>query len=431
MTPRALARRLAPYWPLLLAVAVGLALRLLWVLVWNPTPVVEGGDTSLYIRIAYYLVHEGTFHAGGLLFAVPPVFSFLIAPLFALFDLGLAFVAARLLEVYLSVATVLAVHALAKTLFDQRAALLAAWVMALDLRFVVQAGALHTETTFVLLLVVSVLTYVLYADRGLRAFLLIGLLLGLTSLTRWIGVALPALFLFDQALRFKPRAYVPRTLVMGAAFGAVLLAWGAYNAVTVGQFRVMDGAAGNFFIGATESGGWEGQDEFAERVESLERDEATTQPSTRAYIEAAFRSILSDVPGYVTLLARKLTRAYVQPDGTVVFPGESIRAGVAALISGDIGIVDLFSFEGFWPKLYIYVFHFGVLLATPFALWRQRTRWRQWLVLVLVIVGFSGAYTLLTIIPRYLFPLMAFYTVLASGLVASVGQTQVETPAPR
>ena len=51
----------------------------------------------------------------------------------------------------------------------------------------------------------------------------------------------------------------------------------------------------------------------------------------------------------------------------------------------------------------------------------QRREYLQWSVLAIVILCFSGAYTILTIIPRYIFPIMPLFLIMAAYVVMDVG----------
>ena len=45
----------------------------------------------------------------------------------------------------------------------------------------------------------------------------------------------------------------------------------------------------------------------------------------------------------------------------------------------------------------------------------------QWSILAIVILCFSGVYALLTIIPRYIFPIMPLYLIMAAYVVVDWG----------
>ncbi|GIS66954.1 MAG: hypothetical protein CM1200mP6_00220 [Anaerolineaceae bacterium] len=52
---------------------------------------------------------------------------------------------------------------------------------------------------------------------------------------------------------------------------------------------------------------------------------------------------------------------------------------------------------------------------------RQRREFMQWSILAIIILCFSGVYALLTIIPRYIFPIMPLYLIMAAYVVVDLG----------
>ena len=70
-------------------------------------------------------------------------------------------------------------------------------------------------------------------------------------------------------------------------------------------------------------------------------------------------------------------------------------------------------------KLWIYVWHFGSVLLAVACVVRYRRTPAVWLLALLVIGYVSGLYAMLTIIPRYLFPIMPLYVVLAAAFLAA------------
>ena len=138
-----------------------------------------------------------------------------------------------------------------------------------------------------------------------------------------------------------------------------------------------------------------------------------------SYLSDAFAIIASDPLGFVLLRARRVAEAYLQPFGTVtvgvVLGGESIKA---MLVQGSgHSLREVVTLPAFWPKLWIYILHFGsIAMAVWYSLWRWR-KWREWSLFVIILLYFSGVYAFLTIIPRYLFPIMPLFILLAVGVL--------------
>ena len=146
-----------------------------------------------------------------------------------------------------------------------------------------------------------------------------------------------------------------------------------------------------------------------------------------SYFADALRIIESDPLRFMQLRARRVAEAYLQPFGTVtvgvVLGNESIKAMLPRDSGYSLG--ELAAAPAFWPKLWMYMLHFGSIgLALYYSLvrWRQ---WREWSLFAIPVLYFSGVYALLTIIPRYLFPIMPLYLLLAAGALVDFRLTAV------
>ena len=107
----------------------------------------------------------------------------------------------------------------------------------------------------------------------------------------------------------------------------------------------------------------------------------------------------------------------MQPFGTVtvgvVLGNESIKSMLPR--GSGYSMSDVAALPAFWPKLWIYILHFGSIgLAVYYSLLRWR-QWREWILFAIPVLYFTGVYAMLTIIPRYLFPIMPLYLLLAAG----------------
>lgn len=123
----------------------------------------------------------------------PPLYPAFLALIYAIFGVTEErFFIARLVQAFLNAALVPLTFALARRLFPEqpRVANLAAWMVALYPMLVIYPLALATENLFYVLFLGSVLALTLAVQTGsTRFFLLSGLLLGLTALTRSVILA--------------------------------------------------------------------------------------------------------------------------------------------------------------------------------------------------------------------------------------------------
>jgi hypothetical protein len=209
----------------------------------------------------------------------------------------------------------------------------------------------------------------------------------------------------------------------------VVAPWAVRHYLLYGNLQLVGtSAASHFWLGAINDGQWEGLEVFlAEKLAIAGGD-----PNNPPYLQAAL-AVIAENPGrFLQLLALKLARAYVQPNGTVFFAGPSLKAMLGEVVAGRSGVGALLADATFWPKLTMYAFHFGTIGLGLAAVWRNRARWREILPPVLAIAGFSGAYMLLTIIPRYIFPIMPCFIVLAvEPLLAAWDRLARELRLPR
>jgi 4-amino-4-deoxy-L-arabinose transferase-like glycosyltransferase len=402
------------HWPLAVILCLALAVRLYWILVADPTPKLTGGDALLYLRLGQGITSgESLFQllvsglsAVGLAYPAYLAWWYLILPADS------AVMAARLGQAVMDVVTCGLVFDLGRRVFDERVGLLAALVMAVDLRFITQTGAINTETLFILLLVAGVWLFVTTSSSASASRLILAnVVLLLAAFTR--AIALLLLPLFNALLMFpKPTKKQLKVLAAVAAILTVFVGgWGLRVYLLEGRFVfVSTGLESNFWMGSRSDGQWHGILAFDE-----ERKELQSRYGGRdAYVEDALRTIAADPAAYVRLLFKKVTAAYLQPHGTVTFPGESLKEMAVSVLRGQMTLGQLINGTAFWPKLYIYILHFAGLVGGLAGLWLSRRNWPAVLPLVIPIVYLTAVYTFLTIIPRYIFPAMPFYTILAS-----------------
>ena len=143
------------------------------------------------------------------------------------------------------------------------------------------------------------------------------------------------------------------------------------------------------------------------------------------YIQGAQQRISADPAGHLLRRLRELTGALLQPFGTGHYDGPPLRLMAQDWLRDGIAPAELLRMtaaQNFWPRLLIYLLHFGGLLAGLAGLWLTRQRWRQ----TLPLAGFI-AYTLLLhlalyAIPRYLFPTLPLWWVFAGAAFVAAAE---------
>ena len=336
----------------------------------------------------------------------------------------------RVVQAMLDTATVYFAYRITRALVGRVwPALGVAGVLATSLALIVTAAQIHTETLYMFFLSAGMMLYVEQVGRTtqtspLRNAVWLGVcggLLALAALTRAVLVLFPV-GLLVHALLCGGRGDRSAVTVRGVM--VLLAVYVAFNAVWTGYYYarwgdVVVGARGVsafFYLGT--------QAEVPGPAEiDAELGATEDNPVDAADYTAGASATIAAAPlDYLAGRGRNLLRAYAQPYGTNAFAGESIRAGVQAWARDDRrlgGLVTLTRSDAFWPKLLIYLVHYGGIGLGAAGLWRNRERWPVTLPLAGLIVYVTLVHVVLLALPRYLFPLLPFWWCLAGGVFAA------------
>ena len=407
--------------------AAALALRLAWVLLANPNPSLAGGDGPFYLHLANQIARGNGMQFNGMPMAVVgPVYPAYIAGLQLLVGEPLIQETARVGQALLSAVLALVLYAIGCRLHSSAAGLWAAGLFALDLRFIVEAGSISTETLFSLMLMLTVLAYLQARAHAKPAWwMLAGVLAGLTALTRAVAQLLPFVLLAHVWLQRRPRVAGRHQLLLLAGFAVAVAPWVARNWVVFGSPSIGEGGAAHFWLGATGSGMWTGNEQMMVDVERLRIAPGAPQ---FAYLADAFRTILGNPARYIGLRLQRMLGAYAQPFGTVAVAGVFGDVSLKAAAGTWRTAVAMLAYPVFWLKLWIYFWHFGSVLLSAACVARYWRKPGVWLLPLLVIGYMSVLYAMLTIIPRYLFPVMPLYAVLAAVFLAAPRKKELAAP---
>ena len=407
--------------------AAALALRLAWVLLANPNPSLAGGDGPFYLHLANQIARGNGMQFNGMPMAVVgPVYPAYIAGLQLLVGEPLIQETARVGQALLSAVLALVLYAIGCRLHSTAAGLWAAGLFALDLRFIVEAGSISTETLFSLMLMLTVLAYLqAWAHAKPAWWMLAGVLAGLTALTRAVAQLLPFVLLAHVWLQRRPRVAGRHQLLLLAGFAVAVAPWAARNWVVFGSPSIGEGGAAHFWLGATGSGMWTGNEQMMVDVERLRIAPGSPQ---FAYLADAFHTILGNPARYIGLRLQRMLGAYAQPFGTVAVAGVFGDVSLKAAAGTWRTAVAMLAYPVFWLKLWIYLWHFGSVLLSAACVARYWRKPGVWLLPLLVIGYMSVLYAMLTIIPRYLFPVMPLYVVLAAAFLAAPRKKELAAP---
>ena len=312
---------------------------------------------------------------------------------------------------------------------DRRAALVAAFALAIAPAFIRETARIGTETLYLTLWLaglVALLEAWARPNQSPQFLTLSGGAFGLATLTRQPPLLLPffvAALWFVLLPRHQARlASALRPLfTFLASFAAVLAIWALYTTIAWGRPILVSDASITAILFRGASGGGSPQEVDARTQELTGARPAGTRPLP--YGEAMLTLIREDPLGYLMNRGRGLLSAALQPHGTLHFSGPSLRAAFSDWWQSDrsaAGLLELARAPSFAGKALLWLFHLVALGAGglgAWVLWRRRTA-------ALAFVALASAYTyalhfFLEVNARYLFPQEPLWWMLAGvGLVA-------------
>ena len=436
---------------LYLILALALILRLLYALSQDHLAVYTdpGGDSGWYLANGYALVTgfdngyitrpDGTQYPVILSsLPTPPVYLLFNGFWQALLPAESAVIVIRLLQALMGTLTCWLAYRLAwKVSGDARTGLIAAGVLALSPAFVMETAQIATETLFIFLLAGGLVVYIGSLIVGAQhaaplqiwqKMIIAGVLLGLATLTRAMLLLFPLGLALHLLLVYGWRRGLRLAGVLLLAYTLIVASWTVYSYARWQRLVIAgEGFAAFLYVGATPEGwqGGEAVDESLPAGADERRDEAFTQ--------GAAEIIRSDPAGYLRRRVTELAGAALQPHGTLLFSGASLRELAAGWLRDDrtlSGLAALTQAESFWPKLALYVFHFIGLVGGLIGMWLCRGRWRVALPLAGFILYTLLIHLALTALPRYLFPAALFWWVFASAAAAALLPNHIADPLP-
>lgn len=398
-----------------------------------------GGDTTWYLAHGYALLtgfDSGDLPGFGLAgnpdgypivqrdIPTPPLYILFVGFPQIIFPREIAVIFIRIAQAVLSVATVYLAYRLAKlTLEDERAGLVAAGMLAVSPAFIFEAAQITSETLYIFLVTAGLWLYVAAnrqynPPRARYAVLLAmsGVLLGLATLTRAALLLFPLGLALHLFIISPWRVALKRAVLLLVVYSLVVSTWTIHNLVHWNRFVIAgEGFASFLYLGTTD---WQGPQQVDENLlDDAGADEITHDNREELFQQATADIIRRDLPGYIRRRVSDLAGAYIQPHGTLLFGGESLRELVLNWLRDDrspAGLLALAQAESFWPKLALYIVHFVALIGGLIGMWLARRRWRWILPLVGFIVYTSLLHLVLDAIPRYIFPTEVFWIMFAA-----------------
>lgn len=399
--------------PRILWVILGLAclLRLIFVLTLDPNPNLAGGDSAFLLEYGKQLVNN-TMPVPP---AAGPTYMFLVGWVNVTVQPPNTIIVLRLLNVLMSTLTCGFLYSIGARYFSPRVGLVSATIMALSPIFIIEAGSILTETTFLFLLFGGLALYASrYAHFDLRVgaepdrrdrralpfgvLVGVGILLGMATLTRAVAILFP-LVLVLHLLYLKRGRALGAVAILLLSYALTVSTWTVYTFVRWNRFIIAaEGFAANIYIGTTS---WCGPACIDQRAGIDGQGDNQSK-----YVAGAVASITGDFGGYMQHRLRNLTESLLQPHNTAFFAGESIKTVISTWWNSGRSLQALpqiFTSDAFWPKLTLYAFHYLALVGALLGALLGIRRFGALLPVYGALGYFIAIHTVLTANPRYLF----------------------------
>ncbi|GAB4473994.1 MAG: hypothetical protein Kow00124_13530 [Anaerolineae bacterium] len=368
----------------------------------------------------FYLEHR----FGQAVTTIGPVYPLFLAPFIALFreNLAVQLTAIRLAQALIDTAAVGLVYLIARQLFGQSVGRIALLIQALDVRYMYQAGTILTETVFIGLFLLALWLYVrAVQQQKMGLYRLAGVALALATLTRPVPVLFPALLAVHLLIAAGDRRRALAGLAwMIGMMALVMLPWQVRVGIVTGELvPVSKTGTVHLWLASREDGQALGKGTIDEaRDEEIGPNVGQRDTAQGAYISTALENILSAPGRWLARIGRDTLAAYLQPYGTVIAQGSSsisAKQVVLEFLAGERAFADVLALPGLMPRLLMYIWHYAGLIGgiAGAVLVMARRQW-QALPLIFWIIYGTVLSAVLLVEPRYLFPLMAAFTILAA-----------------
>ncbi len=411
----------ADVWWLVALVALALTLRLIWITYATADPT-DGrfNDSVFYHLVGAYLAEGGTYTSPFTFLPTAqfaPGYSFFLAGLYWVF--GDHITVAEIANAVLGAATVGVLYLLAMRLFDSKTARIAATLLAVFPGQVLFASVLFAEPLFTFAFILAILLMVVAGDRapsgGWYWFVAFGVAVGVAALVRGAGLSLLIVAAVYWALSWRDwRTSVGWSAVAVAVTVLVLLPWTVRNYRTMDSFLLITSSAGiNFWQGHHE--GASGGDEKSAGL-LLERYGPLTEPGAEVAMSSA---------GY----REGLRFARENPGEELLLLGKRFRA---LYLGGDVIALDLNEWWGQRPFIaselnavlrpLTNAYYYLVLFIAALALvrWRREGGQGPLVPLLVIAVLTAGHIVLFFGSPRYHFPMIPLFCLLAAWALAAL-----------
>ena len=281
-------------------------------------------DEARFIESAERLIATGEFSSVGFRAWEMPGTALFYAAILSVFPGEAGIYAIRIVQASLVALQVTLVASIARRLYGERAAVIAAFIAGLYPFFLFYQGTLLSETLFTALLVASFASLFWWRDRGARidaALVSTVLLFAAAGMTKPTLTILPPLLLASAAWGRGIGRIAQIGMVAGLLYCALMAPWWARNYAVLGTFIPFTTSAGeNFYLGNSANNPEAGIDWTVEKG----REPATSISANRnevermrAFTAAAVTHILNDPAGFLVRAGKKFARFWnIIPNAT-------------------------------------------------------------------------------------------------------------------
>jgi len=329
-----------------------------------------------------------------------------------------AFVPILLAQSLIGAATVLCAALIAREMFGNAAALMAAFLTAIYPYYVIHDTALQETSLYTFLTALAVFLLMRVRRSGsLLTAACAGIVLGLAVLARanlaLFALAAPLWLIVPEASAKAPwRHQVLSCMLCAGTLALILSPWLVRSYALTGSPSLS--TQSGFFL-------WLGNNPYTFSrypVQSIDLSErvalAALSPSDRAQI-AALGSNEAAVDRW--FLERGLDYMLANPVRAFVSGLRKIAAGFCVLPSPR---------KSFWPSLF-YLFSYGpIMLLGTWGMWHFRRRWREHLIFYLLFASFTGITAVFFGHTSYRVYLDVYWIVFAAGLLEQFVPSHVD-----
>lgn len=306
--------------------------------------------------------------------------------------------AVKVIQTILSGFLCIIIMRMGRLLFNHRVGLISAFLLAINPELIALSGYLYTETLYIFLCCLAFFFLVkgLKNRDGIRYWILSGLFLGFSILTRHVLLLFPVFLFFICLLFRKTRFFWKKILIYSGVCYLVVAPWIIRNYVVFEEFiPVASGAGGGLFMGSylKDEGGYQYKKSVKLLIDESKGAKSFADRDS-ILMRKAWRNIMDHPWAYTKIVLKKMGNFFFQ-----IYQNRP-RGGERRF---DLKTTLFMAFS-----------YYPILLLFLIGLYLSRDKWTTLLPFYAVIAYSSLLYSVMIFIPRYRIPLIPFF-VLVSG----------------